>query len=188
MKNSTAGEQENQRAFQAQHVVRPRAQVERQLRDAILTGQFGQGERLPTETKLAELFGVSRPTVREALSGLVAAGLISKVPGISGGSFVNSVTTGGLSETLGESVGTILRLGAVEIGEIAAVRRALEVPAARMAAQSRTSAHLSRMQEILDQQRVITVDDPNVPAYDVEFHSTIGDASGNRLLGAFIRA
>lgn len=184
----TNDEHDSLGAFRAEQVVRPRAQVERQLKKAILAGQFAQGERLPTETKLAEQFGVSRPTIREALGALVAAGLISKTSGISGGSFVNNVTTGGLSETLGESVSTILRLGAVEIGEITVVRQVLEVPAARMAATSRNRSHIARMEEILDHQRTTTIDDPNIPAYDLEFHSTIGDASGNRLLGAFIRA
>ena len=73
------------RPFSAKQVVRPRDQVEQQLREAILDGHFGQGEKLPPETALAQLFGVSRPTVREALGTLVSAGLIRKIPGVAGG-------------------------------------------------------------------------------------------------------
>ena len=83
--------------FQAQQVLRPRAQVESQIREAILRGDFSQGDKLPPETELAQQFGVSRPTVREALGSLVAAGLIRKIPGVAGGSFVNSVTPDSLS-------------------------------------------------------------------------------------------
>ena len=53
--------------FKAQQVTRPRVQVEQQIKEAILLGQFAQGDKLPPETALAEQFGVSRPTVREAL-------------------------------------------------------------------------------------------------------------------------
>jgi DNA-binding FadR family transcriptional regulator len=175
-------------SFKAKQVLRPRAQVEQQIKEAILSGQFAQGDKLPPETQLAELFGVSRPTVREALGSLVSLGLIRKIPGVAGGSFVNSVTTASLSQTLGESVDTILRLGTLDIEEITAVRRVLEVPAARMAAENRTLEHISRMQTIVERQRTTTIDDPDIPSYDLEFHATVGDASGNRLLGAFVRA
>ena len=175
-------------AFQARQVTRPRAQVEQQIREAILSGQFAQGDKLPAEVQLAEQFGVSRPTVREALGSLVSAGLIRKIPGVAGGSFVNSVTTDSLSRSLGDSVDTILRLGALDIDEITVVRRALEVPAARLAANHRGEEHLARMSAIVQQQRTTTLDDPLIPSYDLEFHATVGEASGNRLLSAFIRA
>jgi len=174
--------------FLAKQVTRPRAQVEQQLRDAILTGQFRPGDKLPPETQLADQFGVSRPTIREALGSLVSAGLIRKVPGVAGGSFVNSVTTESLSQTVRESVDIILRLGALDIEEITVVRRVLEVPAARIAADNRTLEHIERMQAVVERQRTTTIDDPDIPSYDLQFHTAVGDASGNRLLGAFVRA
>src|SRR5690349_12576406 len=131
--------------FTAKQVTRPRVQVEQQIKEAILSGQFSQGDKLPPETRLAEQFGVSRPTIREALGALVSAGLIRKVPGVAGGSFVNSVTTESLSQTLSESVDAILRLGALDIDELTAVRRILEVPAARFAAQHRTDEQVARI-------------------------------------------
>jgi GntR family transcriptional repressor for pyruvate dehydrogenase complex len=176
------------KSFTATQVTRPRAQVEQQLRDAILGGQFGPGEKLPPETQLAQEFGVSRPTVREALGSLVASGLIRKVPGVAGGSFVKSVTTDSLGEALRESVDVILRLGALDIEEITVVRRVIEVPAARMAAGHRTDGHIERMRAVVERQRTTTIDDPDIPTYDLEFHTAVGDASGNRLLGVFVRA
>ena len=174
--------------FTVKQVTRPRAQVEQQLRDAILGGRFSPGDKLPPETRLAEQFGVSRPTIREALGSLVTAGLIRKVPGVAGGSFVNSVTTDSLSQTVRESVDLILRLGALDIAEITVVRQIMEVPAARMAAGNRTPDHIGRMQAVVERQRTTTIDDPDIPSYDLEFHSAVAEASGNRLLGAFVRA
>lgn len=172
--------------FKARQVTRPRDQVERQLREAILNGHFGQGEKLPPETELATMFGVSRPTVREALGALVAAGLIRKIPGVAGGSFVNTVTPDSLSKMLSESMDTIVRIGALDIDEITEVRRVLEIPAAEWAAKNRTDADIEAMKAVVERQKTTTVDDPDIPEYDLRFHTAIGHASGNRLLAAFI--
>ncbi|TDO51691.1 DNA-binding FadR family transcriptional regulator [Kribbella sp. VKM Ac-2527] len=174
--------------FKARQVTRPRDQVEQQLREAILDGHFGQGDKLPPETELAQQFGVSRPTVREALGALVSAGLIRKVPGVAGGSFVNSVTPDSLSQMLSESMDTIVRIGALDIAEITAVRRVLEIPAAQWAARNRSDADIAKMRSVIEQQKRTTIDDPDIPEYDLRFHTAIGYASGNRLLGAFIAA
>ena len=57
----------------------PRAHepVAHELLVLILGGHFAVGERLPSERQLATRFGVSRPTVREALSALEARGLVT---------------------------------------------------------------------------------------------------------------
>lgn len=175
-------------SFKATQVTRPRDQVEAQLREAILDGRFAQGDKLPPETELAQLFGVSRPTVREALGALVSSGLIRKIPGVAGGSFVNTVTPDSLSQMLSESMDTILRIGALDVGEITEVRRVLEIPAAQWAARNRSDEDIATMQSVVDQQKKITIDDPNIPEYDLRFHTAIGFASGNRLLAAFIAA
>ena len=174
--------------FKVRQVVRPRAQVERQLKEAILLGQFAQGDKLPPETELAQQFGVSRPTVREALGALVSAGLIRKIPGVAGGSFVNSVNPDSLSQTLRESMDTTLRLGTLHIGELTEVRKVLEIPSARWAAEHRRDDHLAELRAIVERQRTTTLEDPEIPNYDRAFHALIGQASGNRLLAAFIAA
>ena len=172
--------------FKAKQVTRPRDQVEQQLREAILEGHFAQGDKLPPETELASQFGVSRPTVREALGALVSAGLIRKIPGVAGGSFVNTVTPDSLSQMLMQSMDTIVRIGALDIAEITEVRRVLEIPAAEWAARNRSEADLEVMKSVVAQQRATTIDDPDIPEYDLRFHTAIGYASGNRLLAAFI--
>lgn len=175
-------------AFQAKQILRPRAQVEHQIREGILRGEFRQGDKLPPETELAQQFGVSRPTVREALGSLVADGLIRKVPGVAGGSFVNTVTPNSLSSMLSESMDTIVRLGSLTIDELTSMRRVLEVPAARWAAHKREEPQVTALQDIVQLQRTTTIDDPQIALYDRDFHVTIAQASGNRLLAAFIAA
>jgi GntR family transcriptional repressor for pyruvate dehydrogenase complex len=175
-------------SFSVQQVLRPRAQVEKQIRDAILQGDFSQGDKLPPETELAQRFGVSRPTVREALGSLVQAGLIRKIPGVAGGSFVNTVTPDSLSAMLSESMDTIVRLGSLDLDELTSMRRVLEVPAASRAATNIDEEQLASLQKIVERQKTTTIEDPDIVSYDRDFHVTIADASGNRLLAAFVSA
>lgn len=62
------------------------SQVRQRLRERILDGTYGQDARLPAESEISAIFGVSRITVRQALGDLQKEGLIVKVPGK--GSFV----------------------------------------------------------------------------------------------------
>ena len=64
-----------------------------QLETMILEGTLQPGQRLPAERALAEQFGVSRPSLREAVQKLVAKGLLISRQG--GGNYV--------SDTLGSS-------------------------------------------------------------------------------------
>jgi GntR family transcriptional regulator, transcriptional repressor for pyruvate dehydrogenase complex len=174
--------------FKPQPVARAREQVETQIREAILSGIFKRGEKLPSEAELAENFAVSRTTVREALRSLAAAGLIFKVPGASGGSFVQVIDYRSLGGVLGDSIVNTLRLGTVEYDEVAQVRYLLEVPSAKLAAANRTEEDVEALRSIVDRQKEITFDHPDVPGLDIDFHSAIGDASGNRVLASFVTA
>jgi DNA-binding FadR family transcriptional regulator len=169
-------------------VLRPREQVEEQIRSAILSGVLRSGERLPSEAELSRQFDVSRNTVREALHALATQNLISKVPGAGGGSFVRSVDHESLGNVLSESMQSLLALGRIEFEEVALVRQHLEVPAARLAAGHRSQADLDLLRDIVQQQKSISVDDPAVPELDARFHIAIAKASGNRVLAAFVAA
>ena len=63
-------------------------EVRRQLLDQISRGQLRPGERLGAERDLAQALGVSRSTVRQALAALEEAGVVRRVPGRGGGTFV----------------------------------------------------------------------------------------------------
>jgi GntR family transcriptional regulator len=65
------------------------AQIEDQLAARITSGQLAAGERLPPERELAESLGVSRMTVRQALSSLAGRGLVER--GVGRGTFVARV-------------------------------------------------------------------------------------------------
>ncbi|TNC29452.1 FadR/GntR family transcriptional regulator [Amycolatopsis alkalitolerans] len=182
------GEEARQSRPIGRRVVRPRQQVEEQIRELIYSGELRPGERLPPEAELARQFEVSRTTVREALRALSTQNLIDKQPGAGGGSFVRSVNHEALGTQLQESLHHLLSLGSVDANEVAMVRQYLEVPSTRLAAEHRTDEDLQTLREIVNRQRTISVDDPDVPDLDQRFHAAIAKASGNRVLASFVHA
>jgi DNA-binding FadR family transcriptional regulator len=154
----------------------------------ILSGELQTGERLPAEAELARQFNVSRTTVREALRSLCTQNLLDKAPGVGGGSFVRSIDHESLGTLLQESLHNLLQLGTLRSDEVAMVRQYLEIPSARLAAAHRSNEHLAQLHDIVDRQKSIAVDDPDVPRLDASFHAVIADASGNRVLASFVHA
>lgn len=69
-----------------------------QLEDMIVEGSLSAGQKLPPERELAEKFGVSRPSLREAIQKLEAKGLVIRKQG--GGTFVSDNLLSGLSDPL----------------------------------------------------------------------------------------
>lgn len=183
--NATMGAMDG---FEPTPVLRPRQQVESQIRRAILDGRFQQGDRLPREAELAETFGVSRATIREALRSLVEGGLITKLPGAGGGSFVEQVDHHALSRYIAGRMTSVLDIGSIGHNEVAVFRDLLEIPCARLAPLNRTDEDLEMLQALIDREKTITVDDPSVPAINAEFHSLVAAATRNRVLAAFVAA
>jgi DNA-binding FadR family transcriptional regulator len=171
-----------------QKVLRPREQVEDRIRIAILSAEFKTGDPLPPEAELARQFGVSRTTVREALRSLTSERLIYKVPGATGGNFVQLIDHNSLGSAMIDSLHNLLTLGTIEFTEVAEVRQYLEVPAVRLAAVGRTDEDLERLRDIVRRQKTASVDDPEVPKLDEQFHSLIARASGNRVLASLVSA
>ncbi|MGK2955782.1 MAG: FadR/GntR family transcriptional regulator [Solirubrobacterales bacterium] len=172
--------------FHAEPVLRPRQQVEQQIKQAIISGTFGPGERLPSETKLASEFSVSRATIREALRSLAENGLIIKMPGAKGGSFVQYVDHHALANVLGDRLKSTLELGNISYEEVAQVRSYLDIPSSRLAAANRTNEQIMALREIVDDEKDADVTDAEVPDLNIRFHSNLAEATGNRLLAAII--
>ncbi len=180
-------------SFSPEPVRRPREQVEKQLRDAIVASTFKPGERLPSEADLAREFQVSRATIREALRVLVSEGLIAKVAGAGGGSFVQSIDHDSLKSLLSGSLETIMKFGSVSFDEVNDVRRMLEVPAARLAAENRTEEQAAELRRLIKRQEEMFAEsrddhDPELYELGQSIYSLVAQASGNRLLASFVSA
>lgn len=119
------------------------SQIADQIRESILAGEFAPGDKLPPERELAEMFGVSRPSVREALNILASSGLVMSYQG--GGTVVLSLVESSHSSALSELISN-QQERALEVIE---VRKCMESWTAYYAAQRALPEDLRRMEEIL---------------------------------------
>ncbi|MFC7494872.1 MULTISPECIES: FadR/GntR family transcriptional regulator [unclassified Nocardioides] len=83
-------------------------QVEQRLAEAIRSGVLVEGERLPSESELAGMLRVAVVTVREALIGLRAQGLVTTTRGRGGGTFVAAGAAGD-EDALADRLGSMSR-------------------------------------------------------------------------------
>lgn len=156
-------------------------QVADQLRELIIGGELTAGSRLPIETELAREFGVSRPTVREALRVLAAQNLIRTTKGTAGGSFITAPTVDHISEFLRSSLGLLTEANGVSLEEFLEVREILEVRAARLAAERRTDADIERLRAAIPAHPMsLSIQDQFF--FNRQFHSIVVDSCKNTLL------
>jgi GntR family transcriptional regulator, transcriptional repressor for pyruvate dehydrogenase complex len=143
------------------------------------------GDRLGTEQELATEFGVSRPTLREALRLLASSHLIRVGRGRSGGIFVARTPNQGMSRNVSESIATMLAAESVTMEELLEARIFLEVPLAGLAARSADEETVQRLgAAIADAQGRKPGTEP-FNAADTRFHEILAEAAGNELLLAF---
>ena len=144
-----------------------------QVHALIADGRLKPGDQLPPERVLAETFGVSRTSVREALRALELRGLITGKQG--GGTFVRSVS----AEDLVRPMASALLAGKREIAELFELREMIEPPIARKAAERAEPRHLAELERILDQQRLKVERGEPYPDEDAAFHYTVAVAASN---------
>lgn len=157
-------------------------QIAEQLREAIISGRFEIGERLPTEDELAQRYGVSRPSVREALKRLAAQNLVRARRGPTGGNFVVQPSYEELAESLSGAATLLVGMGALGIEEIIEARRTLQGSCLELALANATPQHLDNIELALARQRDPQISDEAFCQADVAFHRALVDATANGML------
>jgi GntR family transcriptional regulator, transcriptional repressor for pyruvate dehydrogenase complex len=157
-------------------------QVAVQIQHYIQDEHLQPGDFLGREEDLAAEFGISRPTLREALKLLASGNLIRANKGPGGGIFVAHTADEGMALSLADAISMMLETGTVSLEELLEARLLLEVPLAGLAAYQAGEEHLARMRDALERE---VSEDPDARAsVDAEFHKEIAAASGNRMLQA----
>ena len=142
--------------------------------DAIESGQYKLGDRLPTERELAEQFGVSRPTLREAMIALEMLGMIEARHGL--GIYVTSN-----ARPAAPTNELDFEIGAFELIE---ARRLFEGEAAALAATAITDDQIRELESLIE--RMAREEEIQGEDADREFHMVIARASGNGAIIATI--
>ncbi|MCI8297202.1 MAG: FadR family transcriptional regulator [Lachnospiraceae bacterium] len=158
--------------------VRVGEQVFQQMKGLLISGEWRPGDKLPSETELAEQFGISRITVRQALQRLSALNLIETRLGE--GSFVKTVE---IDQPLDNLI-SIAYLGTKTQSQVLEFRTILEVASAGLAAIRAGDEDLLLLQENLSHMKAIAAqkDDDAFSDLDLEFHTAIGQITKNPLI------
>ncbi len=157
-----------------------------QLERMILEGTLRPGGRLPAERALAEQFGVSRPSLREAIQKLTAKGLLVSRQG--GGHYVVE----NLGSTFSDPLLHLLESSSEAQRDLLEFRHTLEASCAYYAAIRATDVDRARLREAFDAlqdcySRVDEVSRAEEGAADANFHLAIAEASHNAVLLHTIR-
>ncbi|MAM72870.1 GntR family transcriptional regulator [uncultured Tistrella sp.] len=136
--------------------------VRAEIRKAILTGELKPGDRL-VEDRLAEVYGVSRNPVREAIRGLATEGLVEVLP-----------RRGAL----------VARMAPDEARETIEVRALLEGQTARLAARRRDPGMVHRARDILARGDAAMAEghDDLLAGLNLDFHRVLAEAGRNSVL------
>lgn len=150
-----------------------------QIRDLIKEGRLKPGDKLPPEQILAEKFGTSRPSVREALSALEILGITESRGGK--GNFIKD----NLDTPLYEQKYRELEEEESPF-EILEARKAVETEIVGLAAKKATKEDIVSIRESLDKMKSAMTNIPRIMEFDREFHINIAKAAHNSLLFSMI--
>lgn len=153
----------------ARRIDRPvplRERVYQAMQELIISRQLAPGQHL-VESELADMLGVSRQPIREALQLLNSEGWVDLRPGY--GAFVHAPTE-------------------AEVDQLLVVRAALEAESARLAALHAEPEGVARLREICEQgEAAVKADDIDaMVAANAELHRRVTELSGNQVLLDFV--
>lgn len=156
--------------------------VAEQLISHVISGKMKPGDRLPSENELAKQMGVSKSSVREALSALKLIGVLESRAGH--GNYISFINH--------DSMGYVFYLlGLVEEDnplELVEARTAVEVPVAGLAAKRATEEDIRAMEECLTHMEPAVLQDRDVLDADTDLHLSIARATHNDILVGIVTA
>ncbi len=171
-----------------EHLIRPVQrtrvydQIIESLQELVIGGHIGVGDQLPPERELAEQFGVSRGSLREALRTLEYLGFLEIRPG--GGTTVRKLDIATVLSPFSEFYASEdeFQVQAMEF------RLIVEPPIARLCAERRSPEDLLKLEHWLDTMDA-DLSAKRVPdKSDPHFHVQIAESTGNYVLGQLVKA
>lgn len=151
------------------------AQIADQIQSAIRGGQLEPGDRLPPERELAERFGVSRVTVRDALRSLEVLGLVEIKVGASGGAFVRSPGT----EVVGEGLTNLMLLSSLDPKAIAETRLMIELGTVALVTARASEEDIQSLHKVVSEGQEALERGEYDTKLSRQFHALLAESAGN---------
>jgi DNA-binding FadR family transcriptional regulator len=149
-------------------------EIVQQIKTLIKEGKLVPGERLPPERTLADLLGVGRSSLREAINILETLGFIEIK--VRKGIYVRNV-----SPPISDPLRQILVEDKGKLYELYEFRKDIELASIQAAAQRRTRADLARIKKALEKMEELALSNHMSLANDQEFHLAVAQATHNFL-------
>jgi len=148
------------------------------LKAMILRGDLVAGQRLPPERELAEMLGISRPTLRESIRALIALNIVDSRHGH--GTYVTSLDP----QLLSEPIDFVFELHRERLQDLFETRKIIEPALAALAAERITDEQLAELDRITAERfdALETRDWQEAIDLDLKFHSIVAEAAGNSIL------
>lgn len=157
------------------------AYVFNSIKDLIKKERFKEGDKLPSERKLAEKLGVSRNQIRSAVQKLEFYGIVKTLP--QSGSVITGIGVPAINNMMKD----LLELEKPDFKSLVETRIIIENAAIVLAAQRCTMEQLEEIEVAqLDFSTKILNNDPAI-IEDIKFHLTISKASGNKVLHGIMK-
>jgi GntR family transcriptional repressor for pyruvate dehydrogenase complex len=158
--------------------------VARQIQELVISEELAPGTRIGREEDLAKRFGVSRPTLREALRILSRANLIQALKGPGGGVFVSAMPEDALAMSVSDLIGSMIRSESIGIEELLGTRMLLEVPLAGLAAVRASPEGTASLRSLVDELEGVVADPEGFAKLEEQIHRLVGQLAGNRVASA----
>lgn len=150
-----------------------------ELRRLIILGELDEGDSLGHEPELIERFGVSRPSLREALRILEAEGLITVVRGVQGGVVVHRPD----KRLTARTAAIVLQSRNVSLADVFDARTIVEPAAVRLVASARNRKANARRLRALIAEEASAIGDPEAFGLaNAQFHEELVAMAGNQTL------
>ena len=156
-------------------VARASSAIAEQIRTAIVTGRLKAGDRLSPERELAEQFGVSRVTVRDALRSLEAMGLIEVKVGARGGAFVTAPTGSKVAQTMSD----MMLMSATTPEDIVEARLIVELGTVTLACARATEEDVAALRELCERGSEALAAGTYSRDLSWDFHARLANAAHN---------
>lgn len=155
---------------------------------AICDGSIKEGDKLPSEMKLTQLFDTSRGSIREALRVLEQKGLVAIKTGVKGGAKILSATT----KPMSDNMAILIRQQKVSLHHLAEFRKMMEGHISEQAAQKAEKKDLSVLRHILKEAEAHIKTKPSgwkeFHKMDARFHQMLARIAENPLIQANLAA
>src|SRR5512136_1314056 len=145
-----------------------------QIKRLIIDGKLRPGDRLPPERELVKEFGVSRPSLREALNTLVGMGFLETK---GKRTFIKSVA----SESVQNPLSLLIKADTQKIFDLIEVRKAIEVWGASLAAQRASKEDIKHLARIIKEMKKAFDEGRSWEKQDADFHLGIAQATHNTI-------